>query len=376
MNLGLTATGPRQIRPGKQFDKYFDFSELENDSAQLLADTTTEKTVNQMHKIARRYRGQTEKIADVLYHPTLSRRLRNLWNFLYNHVQFREDDEQAEQLRTPLRTWADRQQGVDCDCYSIFIGSVLHNWKDPFAFRRVDFGEGWQHVYVVVPKKRDLHALRGSRTAYYALDPVVDRFNYEKPFKKKSDTTMKLEMLSGLALRGTGRGLSGCCCSDPLQASSKRGKIPEATALMPAPELISLQELEIMDQVATEKLLDEQNIPYTTGYRKTDGKPVVIADYQGKKIPLPTVLDRQRLEVMAPEAEIPDEELIYTTQATVEAESEGQILPSPKLITAAAAIGLALALLAALPDDTSRQKMSGTTTPSKSNVSQKPVIKL
>jgi len=99
-----------------------------------------------------------------------------------------------EELREPSATWRDGQilarqypaitrkdgvqYGVDCDCYSIFIGSILKelniqfNIKMTSYFDTLGFDNGFQHVYIIVPYDNG---------NYITVDPVVHAFNYEKP---------------------------------------------------------------------------------------------------------------------------------------------------------------------------------------------------
>ena len=102
---------------------------------------------------------------------------------VFSHLQYKPDDPVNEELRRPKRAWADRVTGVDCDCYSIFIGSILSNLNIPFALRMVKINNKpyFQHVYVVVPKSGKRNELE-SRSSYFVVDPVLDTFNEEHPF--------------------------------------------------------------------------------------------------------------------------------------------------------------------------------------------------
>lgn len=194
--LGLVATGVRSIRSGSEYNKYFDLSQLSG-SDPIIADGDNYLTLESMEKIAAKYGSQVKEIAAKLKSSTLEKSLSALWKFLYHHVQYNPDSKDKEQLRQPIRLWADRKKGVDCDCYAIFISSVLRFWGYPHAFRMADYGDGFQHVYVVVPKDLKRASLE-NRSGYYVVDPVVDRFDYEVPFTKKHDRFMQIQMLNGL----------------------------------------------------------------------------------------------------------------------------------------------------------------------------------
>jgi hypothetical protein len=192
--LGLTAKGPRAIGSGAEYEKYFDVKLVDNKET-TLKDGDVYNTLDLMHKIIEKYGvGQTRKIAARLKGSTRVETCRNIWNFLYHNIQYTKDASDREQLRQPLRSWRDRKTGVDCDCFSIFAGSILTNLKIPFAFRMAAYGGDFQHVYVVVPASGT--KISGDRSGYIVIDPVIDAFDKEQPFKKKDDS-MKITMLSG-----------------------------------------------------------------------------------------------------------------------------------------------------------------------------------
>lgn len=185
--LGLVANSKRKIKNGLAFNKFFNLKEVKGDEVTLIANGSVYDTLTEMKKMATRYKGQTKFISEKLKADSIEQSLNNLWDFLYTHVQYKKDHPLREQLRTPIRTWKDRQTGVDCDCYSIFISTVLKNWNIPHAFRMAAYSADFQHVYVVVPTDGSLKF----RNDYVVIDPVADRFNYEAPFTKKYDTSWK-----------------------------------------------------------------------------------------------------------------------------------------------------------------------------------------
>ena len=83
----------------------------------------------------------------------------------------------ATEVRRPLRCLYDKKG--DCDCYATLIGSILENLNIPYKFRIAAYNGNshFQHVYVIVP----------NGSGYYTCDPVVDKFNYEKPTSKVKD---------------------------------------------------------------------------------------------------------------------------------------------------------------------------------------------
>jgi len=191
--LGLAARGPRRIGSGAEYEKYFDKGQVKGDEVQL-KDGDVYDTLDLMHKIVGETLGQTRAIAAKLKGGTRIETCRNIWNFLYNNIQYKKDVATREQLRTPARSWRDRKTGIDCDCFSIFAGSILSNLKIPYAFRMAGYGGDFQHVYVVVPDSGS--RIGEERSSYIVIDPVIDAFDKEQPFKKKDDS-MKTTMLNG-----------------------------------------------------------------------------------------------------------------------------------------------------------------------------------
>lgn len=112
---------------------------------------------------------------------------RRIWQFLYDHIDYKKDQSGKEQIRSPARTMHDLV--ADCDDYATFISAILCVKKIPHFLRVTKYSGSWQHIYVVVP-------VPGGR--HITIDCVVDRFNYEVSYTDKIDVKMDLEFLSGL----------------------------------------------------------------------------------------------------------------------------------------------------------------------------------
>lgn len=177
----------RNIAPGTQYNRFFG---KPKGGFPHLPDGDVHHTLELMADAVRDHQHQTRAISKVLAARSIHATAAKIWNFLYNHVQYKEDPKGFEDLRTPNRLWADRKSGVDCDCYSIFISCVLHNLKIEHSFRIAAYSGDFQHVYVVIPTKHSKEII---------IDPVVDRFNYEKPPTKKHDRIMiQHRLLNGI----------------------------------------------------------------------------------------------------------------------------------------------------------------------------------
>ncbi len=191
----MKASGKRNIKNGNKYNKYFKPAKME---VEELDKGDVYDTLDRIQNIVHSTLDQTQAISKLLHSNSLHQTLNNVWSFLYNHIQYKEDQPGIEQLRTPLRSWADRKSGIDCDCFTIFISSILTNLAIPHSLRITEYNSKghFQHVYVVVPK--DGANING-RSSYIVVDPVVDYFNYEVEFTNKHDKKMKIrhQVLNG-----------------------------------------------------------------------------------------------------------------------------------------------------------------------------------
>lgn len=177
-SLGLTASSKRNIRPLSDYASLIPpRTELRHDDAVRMNNATPESTVAFMHYVIRETTSDTARLAQSLKGGTLKATLQNIWNFVYQHIQYVPDSAVMEQVRRPLRTLYD-QKG-DCDCYATLIGSILTNIGIPFSLRIAKYNgrSYFQHVYVVVKD--------GGKEL--VVDPVVDKCFYEKKPSEKKD---------------------------------------------------------------------------------------------------------------------------------------------------------------------------------------------
>lgn len=187
--VGVVANKLRNILPGTEFDLYF--PKPERTDPLLAADGTNDQTLETfIPQVVRQTLTDTAKIALVLKRETIEATVQAIWNFCYTYIQYKQDNPWQEEIRRPARSWADRKSGIDCDCYSVFISSILTNMRIPHTVRMAAYkhDRGFQHVYVVVPKKAN--SSLNQKGDYYTLDPVMDAFNAEKPFLFKKDKVM------------------------------------------------------------------------------------------------------------------------------------------------------------------------------------------
>jgi len=175
----MQALKKRHITPGHAFDKLFPKSIKQDKVIRPEGKARLHHTINLINQVVRDTKGDTALLAKTLKGKTLEDTCENIWNFVYHHIQYARDKAGVEQVRRPSRTWADRKKGVDCDCYTVFISSILSNLNIPHKVRITKYGgkSHFQHIYPIVP----------SKAGYLTLDCVTDRFNYEVPYSEAKD---------------------------------------------------------------------------------------------------------------------------------------------------------------------------------------------
>ncbi len=253
----------RNIRSGSNYNQYFDLGKVQGNEVSLLSNGSVDETVQQMKKIVRNTLPQTKRIATALEGSTKLETARNIWNFIYNHIQYKQDNPLREQLRQPLRTWKDRTTGVDCDCYSILISSMLTNLGIAHSFRIAAYKADYQHVYVVVPD--------GSKNII--IDCVADRFNYEVTPTKTKDFTV----MNGSSLNGFGN---------------------TCRSAQPAVVYMSRERIEKRGYVFTTDVLSKHGIAFTETINDNGNVPEVHAIINGKNVVLPTAMKREQAKAL------------------------------------------------------------------------------
>lgn len=205
--LGVVAIGKRDIKDGSKYNHLF--PQTPGHYTIVNNDGNLKDTVNKMKHIVKVYHKDTQKLAQKLSDKSLEKTCKNIFDFCYNHIQYKLDKDGVEELRRPARAWQDRESGIDCDCFSIFISSILTCLGINHKIRITRYDGDWQHVYVVVPKK----SLSGG-VGEIIIDPVLDQYDYQKPYSEKMDYTMSTTTL-GLPiafLNGV-----GCSCDADAQ---------------------------------------------------------------------------------------------------------------------------------------------------------------
>ncbi len=182
----MEAATLRHIKPGNQYERFF--PPANGGVYTVKENATLEDTVAFIPKVVYSTVGQTKTIAIQLKGKTVYDTCSNIWHFVYDHIQYKKDKKGFEQIRSPARAWSDRRTGVDCDCYSVLISTILINLSIPHVLRITKYRQDhFQHIYPVVP------AAGGE----IILDCVTNDFDYEVPYSEKKDFKMDLQFLNG-----------------------------------------------------------------------------------------------------------------------------------------------------------------------------------
>ncbi|CAL2104615.1 hypothetical protein [Tenacibaculum sp. 190130A14a] len=172
----------RPLKKGIEHDRLMPFSDC---SSTLLANGDTKVAIDNMAKWSKEHVHHTELLANTLFkNLSLAQLCKELHSFLYHHFQYKIDGYE-QKLRSPACSWSDRTQGIDCKSYSIFASTVLLNLGINHYLRRViqNEGEGYSHVYVVVPKNQKTNNLN---QGYFTIDGTL-KITEEVQFYQKDD---------------------------------------------------------------------------------------------------------------------------------------------------------------------------------------------
>ena len=107
-------------------------------------------TLKLITDICRKHWKDCAKIAQHLKGDCKLQSAFNLWHWMRYNIRYEYDREGREEVRTPLRVWADRMRGVDCDCLSVFAYCVLKCMGYNPAFELVAFRNKPQYSHIFI----------------------------------------------------------------------------------------------------------------------------------------------------------------------------------------------------------------------------------
>lgn len=216
---------------------------------------------------------QTKKLSEKLKGATLAATLRNASNFILHYIRYVKDDAAHEQVRSPRRLVYDAKG--DCDCFAVFLATVLLNLGIHFRFRITKYTSGeWAHIYIVVPKDQRNHSkplnVRGD---YYVLDPVTNRHDHEVDFLDHKDFDMALQSLDGLPgirtnpLYASLSGLGCGCGVQPGNGNTGNGGNGNVNVN------VNVQQEQKGVYVISKKALEDRGLMVASDYLKKTGLP-------------------------------------------------------------------------------------------------------
>lgn len=181
--IGFVASKKRKLKDITPYLKYFEKAKHRDKFFDGKRPKNTYQVLDLIASMVRECDYQTEAFAKaVIDQGNISDTCKKLYYWLYEHIQYHEDEPDIEQLSEPNRAIENALKGIDCDCYSIFISCVLSNLKIPHTLRVVELKHKgyYQHIYVIVPLKKNANTKPYTfPSQHITIDPVMDEYNKE-----------------------------------------------------------------------------------------------------------------------------------------------------------------------------------------------------
>ena len=131
-----------------------------------------------------------EEFAKSIQYSSIADLARQLFDFVFYNIRYKEDPIGEQFVKRPSALYATKFG--DCKSMALFINSVFKNLGIPYYYRFVSFSKTSNrptHVYSVVKTETG---------QIIAIDPVVKKFNYEKPYSSKIDYMNGLYRVNGI----------------------------------------------------------------------------------------------------------------------------------------------------------------------------------
>jgi len=141
-------------------------------------------------KAHKQYRPEYKKIALYFKGSNPRQTGQKIYDFLKSNVQYVIEPANKQTVKSPSAILAEGDG--DCKHYSTFAGGVLEQLGIPFSYRFASyrmFDETPQHVFVVINP--------GTQNEIW-LDPVLNSYDYKKPYTYAKDKKMALYSVSGI----------------------------------------------------------------------------------------------------------------------------------------------------------------------------------
>lgn len=149
----------------------------------------TYDTLEFMAYWTQKYAYQFQKVANKLKGKNVLETVKNNYNFLYKHFQYKID-ENLQQIFAPSAAWHFRKKGFDCKTFSVLAMALLlcQNIEASFVKVKLPGSYDWSHVYVQIPYE----------SSYLIIDATTHD-NKEVDFIEKHEFSMKNLKHIGLA---------------------------------------------------------------------------------------------------------------------------------------------------------------------------------
>jgi len=151
---------------------------------------TTGDIISAITKAHQEYRPEYKKVALFFKASTPRKTGQKIFDFLKNNVRYTIEPADKQTVKSPAAILAEGEG--DCKHYSGWAGGVLEQLGIPFAYRFASyrmFDKTPQHVFVVINP--------GTNSEIW-LDPVLNTYDYKKPYTYAKDKKMALYSVSGI----------------------------------------------------------------------------------------------------------------------------------------------------------------------------------
>jgi hypothetical protein len=217
----------RATKDGHEFENLMPAPQWHTEVIKL--NGSVDDVLSEMRKVIRKYAWQTKALSGKLKGKTTYETCQNVWQFLYDHFKYHEDDD-GQEIRTPAVSWAVRRtRGIACDDFSVFAGTIFYNLGIPFYERAAHYPppepDRFSHVYDAVPD---------AGKSYIVVDGVLDQFDTEKKAIETKDylvmsnklNGVKISVLSGFTDEDTEQQLLGIITAENLPGGEEMGAAP------------------------------------------------------------------------------------------------------------------------------------------------------
>lgn len=155
----------------------------------IVEDQSTGDIISAITKAHIMYAPEYKKISSFFKGSNPKQTGKKIFDFLKSNVKYVIEPGDKQTVKSPAAILA---QGYgDCKHYAGFSGGILQHLEIPFAYRFASYrmlDKQPQHVFVVInPGDNEIW-----------LDPVLNEYNYQKPYTYAKDKKMALYTISGI----------------------------------------------------------------------------------------------------------------------------------------------------------------------------------